>query len=124
MLTEAERSERPCGKEGTVPPSMTFLVIERFANNDMIPVYRRLKQAGRQLPEGLEYIGSWVEPNFSRCFQIMQCSDAALLQQWVLRWRGLGVSFEEIVPVVSSEATTRLVEPLLEVEGAGPGLPA
>ena len=27
--------------------------------------------------------GSWIEANFDRCFQIMECDDARLLQQWI-----------------------------------------
>ena len=54
---------------------MLFMVIERFRDNDMIPVYEKLRDAGRMLPEGLRYVDSWVEPNFSRCFQLMECDD-------------------------------------------------
>ena len=92
---------------------MLFMVIERFRDNDMIPVYQRMRQAGRALPDGLTYIDSWVEPNFSRCFQLMACDDAAVLQQWVLQWRGTGVSFE-FVPVVTSADTRATVEPHLD----------
>ena len=92
---------------------MLFMVIERFRDNDMMPVYRRVRDAGRSLPEGLEYVDSWVEPNFGRCFQLMRCSDARLLQQWVLEWRGLGVTFE-IVPVVPSKDTREVVAPFLD----------
>ena len=48
---------------------MLFMVIERFRDNDMLPVCERLRAAGRSLPDGLEYVDSWVEANFSRCFQ-------------------------------------------------------
>ena len=41
------------------------------------------------LPDGLTYVGSWVETNFDRCFQLMECDDARLLQQWATRWHGL-----------------------------------
>jgi hypothetical protein len=57
---------------------MLFMVIERFRDNDMVPVYRRLRDGGRGLPEGLEYVDSWVEANFSRCFQLMRCDDLRL----------------------------------------------
>ena len=92
---------------------MLFMVIERFRDNDMVPIYRRVRDAGRSLPDGLEYVDSWIEPNFSRCFQLMCCDDARLLQQWVLEWRGMGVSFE-IVPVVPSKDTRELVAPYLD----------
>jgi hypothetical protein len=92
---------------------MLFMIIERFQDNDMLPVYRRVREEGRMLPEGLTYVDSWVEPNFSRCFQLMECDDLRLLQAWVLKWRGTGVSFE-IVPVVSSKETREVVGPYLE----------
>lgn len=92
---------------------MLFMVIERFENNDMIPVYRRVREGGRMLPDGLKYVESWVEANFGRCFQLMECDDPRLLQEWVLRWRGTGVTFE-IVPVVPSAETRALVAPYLD----------
>lgn len=92
---------------------MLFMVIERFRDNDMIPVYRQVRDAGRKLPDGLKYVDSWIEPNFGRCFQVMECDDARLLQEWVLQWRGLGVTFE-IVPVVPSAQTRDVVAPHLD----------
>jgi len=89
---------------------MLFMVIERFRDNDMIPIYRHVREHGRGLPEGLDYVDSWIEPSFARCFQLMRCDDAKLLQQWVLHWRGLGASFE-IVPVVPSRETMAVVAP-------------
>jgi hypothetical protein len=92
---------------------MLFMVIERFKDDDMLPVYRRVRDEGRNLPDGLRYLDSWVEPNFSRCFQLMECDDARLLQQWILGWRGCGVTFE-IVPVVPSSDTRAVVAPFLD----------
>ena len=92
---------------------MLFMLIERFRDNDMLPIYKRVRDEGRLLPEGLTYVDSWVEPNFSRCFQLMECSDLRLLQEWILRARGSGVTFE-IVPVVPSKETRELVAPWLD----------
>ena len=92
---------------------MLFMIIERFKDDDMLPVYKRVRGAGRLFPDGLKYIDSWVEPNFSRCFQLMECDDLRLIQEWVLKWRGAGVSFE-IVPVVSSADTRTVVAPHLD----------
>ncbi|WP_374313406.1 DUF3303 domain-containing protein [Dongia sp.] len=92
---------------------MLFMIIERFKDNDMVPVYRRVRESGRSLPAGLKYVDSWIEPNFARCFQLMETDDARLLQEWVLGWRGLGVTFE-IVPVVPSAETRAVVAPFLE----------
>jgi hypothetical protein len=91
---------------------MLFMVIERFRDNDMVPVYERVRDSGRMLPDGLKYIESWIEPNFSRCFQLMECDDPRLLQEWVLRWRGSGTTFE-FFPVVTSAQTREVVAPHL-----------
>ncbi|MEX1255773.1 MAG: DUF3303 family protein [Dehalococcoidia bacterium] len=90
---------------------MLFMVIERFKDRDAVAVYRRAQNQGRMAPEGLLYVGSWVEANFDRCFQLMECDDASLLQQWALAWRDL-VEFE-IVPVVPSDETLANVTPAL-----------
>jgi Domain of unknown function (DUF3303) len=90
---------------------MLFMVVERFRNRDAKAVYRHLRDHGRGLPEGLTYVDSWVEASFERCFQLMECDDAALLQQWVLHWGAL--ADVEIVPVVPSARTRAIVEPLL-----------
>ena len=92
---------------------MLFMIVERFENNDMLPIYKRIRDEGRGLPEGLKYVGSWIEPNFARCFQLMECDDLGLLQTWVLHWRGTGATFE-ICPVVESSKTRELVAPLLD----------
>lgn len=92
---------------------MLFMVIERFRDNDMVPIYKRVRDEGRALPDGLKYIDSWVEPNFSRCFQLMECDDLRLFQRWCLQWRGWGVELE-IVPVLSSAETREVVAPLLD----------
>lgn len=80
---------------------MLFMVIERFRNRDAKAVYQRFKERGRMLPDGLKYVESWTEATFDRCFQLMECEDPRLLQQWVSRWQDL-VEFE-IVPVVTSK---------------------
>lgn len=84
------------------------MIIERFKDRNPGPIYRHLRGKGRGLPDGLKYIDSWIEPNFDRCFQIMECDDALLLQEWILHWGDLA-SFE-IVPVVPSKQTRELVE--------------
>jgi len=90
---------------------MLFMVIERFKNRDAKAIYRRLREQGRGMPEGLQYVGSWIEADFDRCFQLMECDDARLFQQWTARWSDL-MEFE-IVPVVPSAETQEAIEPLL-----------
>ena len=86
---------------------MLFMVIERYKNRDAEAVYRRYREHGRMLPEGLQYLDSWVEPNFDRCFQLMSADDPDLFQEWISRWRDL-VDFE-IVPVRTSAEASELI---------------
>jgi hypothetical protein len=79
---------------------MLFMVIERYKNGDPSPVYERFRSSGRMLPDGLTYLASWVDVPGSRCFQLMESSDASTLDVWTARWTDL-VDFE-IVPVVTS----------------------
>jgi len=88
-----------------------FMVIERFKNRDAVAVYRRFRDQGRMAPEGLTYVGSWVEVNWDRCFQLMECDDPRLLQAWVARWSDLAEF--EIVAVVRSKETAETIAPLL-----------
>jgi len=80
---------------------MLFMVIEHFKNRDAGAVYQRYHERGRMIPEGLKYVDSWVEPDYSRCFQLMEGDDRRLFQQWTANWDDL-VDFE-IVPVVTSK---------------------
>lgn len=86
---------------------MLFMVIEKFKDRNVLAVYRRSREKGRMLPNGLTYIDSWVETNFDRCFQLMECDDPTLFQQWVVQWQDL-VDFE-IVPVMPSREATKTI---------------
>ena len=90
---------------------MLFMVIERFKDRNARAVYRRVRDEGRRLPEGLTYVGSWIEASFDRCFQLVECDDARLLQAWTLAWQEL-IEFE-FVPVVPSQEVQELIAPLL-----------
>jgi len=97
---------------------MLFMVIERFKDQDGVPVYKFVRDRGINFPEGLVYHGSWIESNFDRCFQLMECDDARLLQEWILNCRGTGTTFE-IVPVVPSKETREVIAPYLDQDDAG-----
>ncbi len=90
---------------------MQFMVIEKFKDRDALAVYRRFKEQGRMVPEGLNYVGSWIEVNFDRCFQLMECDDLQLIQKWILQWNDL-IDFE-IIPVLSSKETMETISPIL-----------
>jgi hypothetical protein len=75
-----------------------FMVIETFRDQDAKAVYRRFRDKGRMMPDGLAFVGSWVEASLGRCFQLMECDDITHLQQFVAEWSDLAAF--EIVPVV------------------------
>jgi hypothetical protein len=66
---------------------MLYMVIETFRNGDPVPVYRRFRDRGRLMPEGIEYRGSWVTDDLRRCFQVMECTDRRLLDEWMANWQ-------------------------------------
>jgi hypothetical protein len=88
---------------------MLFMVIERFRNQDAQAVYRRFREKGRQMPDGLAFVGSWVSADVGRCFQLMECDDVTLLQRWVAAWSEL-IEFE-IVPVAPGKDTAAALPP-------------
>jgi hypothetical protein len=85
---------------------MLFMVIETFRQG-AAPIYERFAEKGRQAPDGLVYLDSWIDAGLNRCFQLMECDDLALLQRWVAAWEDL-TQFE-IVPVTPSAVTAEAV---------------
>lgn len=90
---------------------MLYMIIERFRHGDAVPVYRRFRDQGRLAPEGLRYVDSWVTDDLRCCFQIMECEDSRLLEQWMARWNDL-VEFE-MFPVVPSAQAAATITPRL-----------
>ena len=90
---------------------MLFMVIERFRGGDAAAVYRRFRERGRMLPDGLRYLESWTEVNFGRCFQLMECDDPRLFDEWTARWQDL-VEFE-VTPVLTSREAAATIAPRL-----------
>jgi len=88
-----------------------YMIIERFKNRDPVPVYRRFRDKGRMAPEGLKYVSSWVTEDMSRCYQVMECDDRRLLEQWMTRWSD--VTDFEVIPVVTSAQAVERIAPRL-----------
>ena len=82
---------------------MIFMVVEKFRNQDGKAIYERLREKGRQMPDGLKFINSWVAADLSRCFQLMEADDATNFQRWIAQWQDL-MEFE-VGPVSQSRET-------------------
>jgi hypothetical protein len=78
---------------------MRYMVIETFTQGAR-PVYERARNRGRMLPEGLEYVESWVMEGLGGCFQLMETDDPALFDTWTAQWADLAEF--EIMPVLAS----------------------
>lgn len=87
------------------------MVIERFKNQDAVPVYRRFRDRGRLAPEGLRYVSSWVDEKLGCCFQLMEAEDRKHLDEWIASWNDL-VEFE-VFPVISSKEAAEKISPRL-----------
>jgi len=87
---------------------MLYMVIERFKEGTAIEIYRRFRQRGRMMPEGVEYISSWIDLSFKICWQLMQTEDLALFDKWIANWRDLA-DFE-IVPVLTSADAVEIMK--------------
>jgi hypothetical protein len=53
---------------------MLFMIIERFRDNDILPIYQRIRNEGRMFPEGLKYIAriKFISDQRSRSLLIFQ----------------------------------------------------
>ena len=90
---------------------MQFVIVENFRNRDAVPVYRRFRDRGRLAPDGLRYVASWVADDLSRCFQVMECEDRRLLDEWMSNWEDL-IDFE-VIPAITSAEAAAAIGPLL-----------
>jgi uncharacterized protein DUF3303 len=91
--------------------AMLYMIIETYRDGDPVPVYRRFKSRGRLMPDGLTYHGSWVTQDLRRCFQVMECDDRRLLDDWIANWSDI-VHFD-VVPVITSPAAAAAVADVL-----------
>lgn len=90
---------------------MLYMLVEDYKHGDAVAVYRRFRERGRMAPEGLRYLGSWLTEDLGRCYQVMECEDRALLEQWMARWADL-IDFE-VIPVMSSAEAQAAIAPRL-----------
>jgi hypothetical protein len=84
-----------------------FMIVEHFKNKDAAPVYRRFRDRGRMAPEGLLYISSWIDEKLERCYQLMETTDRALLDEWIAKWNDL-IDFEVHRVITSAEAAQKI----------------
>ena len=89
---------------------MLYMIVETYNPGAAPEIYRRARSQGRMLPPGLEYLDSWVDHGYSRCFQLMRTDERALIDGWIASWSDL-VRFEAIAVRTSAEAAAALADP-------------
>ena len=55
---------------------------------------------GRMMPEGLNYVSSWIGEDFVTCWQVMETDDPSKFQEWILHWDDLAEF--QVFPVLTS----------------------
>ena len=85
---------------------MLYMVIERF--KDVPAIYQRLREKGRMMPEGLEYVSSWIDVDMKTCWQLMRAENESLFRAWTDNWKDL-MDFE-VVPVRTSSEVRQMME--------------
>jgi len=84
---------------------MLFMIVEHFKDGPR-PVYARFAQRGRMAPDGLDYVGSWVTTDLTRCYQVME-GERALLDEWIANWSDI-VEFEVVEVLTSRQAAAEV----------------
>ncbi|MBA2585736.1 MAG: DUF3303 family protein [Chthoniobacterales bacterium] len=87
---------------------MLYMVIERFKEGADPEIYRRLREKGRMMPEGLDYVSSWIDHAFKTCWQLMRTEDESLFPIWTDNWSDL-MEFE-IVPIRTSAEAVQMMQ--------------
>ncbi len=64
---------------------------------------RRFRERGRLAPDGLKYVSSWITADVTKCYQVMECDDRPLLNEWMAACRDL-INFEVVSVITSAEA--------------------
>jgi hypothetical protein len=86
---------------------MLFMVVEHYREGRAAEIYRRADERGRMLPDGVDYVNSWVSLDLKRCYQLMRSDNEERFREWLNKWEDL-IEFE-IVPVMTSNEARRKV---------------
>ena len=82
---------------------MLFMIIEHFHPGKAKEIYKRLETSGRRLPEGVQYINSWIDENLTICYQVMESDSEDKIKRWVDAGSDM-IDFEVIKVITSAQA--------------------
>jgi hypothetical protein len=92
----------------TTEEAMLYMVVERFKEGAAPEIYKRFREKGRLMPDGLEFVSSWIDVDLTVCYQLMRTEDASLFPLWTDNWKDL-MDFE-IVPVRTSAEVAEMMK--------------
>ena len=75
------------------------MVIEEFINGPE-PIYQRLVEKGRMMPESLRYVSSYITEDLSKCYQVMETDTFEDFAEWQSNWSDIMRC--QIIPVITS----------------------
>ena len=79
---------------------MLFMIIEKFHPGKVKNLYQRFEEKGRLMPEGVNYINSWIDSKINICYQVMESDSEVKIHKWISNWNDLA-DFE-VIPVITS----------------------
>ncbi len=79
---------------------MLFMIIEKFHSGKVKDLYQRFEEKGRLMPDGVNYINSWIDSKINTCYQVMKSDAEVKIHEWISNWSDLA-DFE-VLPVITS----------------------
>jgi hypothetical protein len=87
---------------------MLYMVVEQFKEGGAREIYKRFREKGRMMPDGLTYLSSWIDHDLKTCWQLMETENPALFERWTQNWGDL-MEFE-IIPVRTSAEVKAMMD--------------
>ena len=79
---------------------MLYMIIETFHPGKVKQLYKRFEEKGRLMPQGVQYINSWINEDITTCFQVMESDTEKKIYEWIQNW--IELSDFKVIPVITS----------------------
>ena len=89
---------------------MLYMIIEKFHPGKVKTLYKRFEEKGRMIPEGVNYVNSWITEGITVCYQVMETDSAEKIDEWISHWNDLA-NFEIIPVITSAQAKEKVFAP-------------
>ncbi|MEI9943507.1 MAG: DUF3303 family protein [Chitinophagaceae bacterium] len=86
---------------------MLYMIIEKFHPGKGKILYQRFAEKGRMMPDGVQYINSWISGDLATCYQVMESDSVQKLHEWISNWNDLA-DFEIISVITSRKRKKKL----------------